>query len=114
MEGGGSGRRPSWEREEQFRSLLHRAAKKASREMIDTIADIAVRDDKVVSCWATASRLPARPRVLARARSAARMRGPSRNQCTHLQMPAPQRAYQMNPGQGRGRCTAVFCCQHLP
>ncbi len=49
MEGGGGGRRPSWEREEQFRSLLHRAAKKASREMIDTIADIAVRDDKVVS-----------------------------------------------------------------
>ncbi|KAL4449023.1 hypothetical protein ABPG77_007740 [Micractinium sp. CCAP 211/92] len=47
MEGGGGGRRPSWEREEQFRSLLHRAAKKASREMIDTIADIAVRDDKV-------------------------------------------------------------------
>lgn len=55
---GGSGRRPSWEREEQFRSLLHRAAKKASREMMDTIADIAIRDDKVVSRWAAAPCLP--------------------------------------------------------
>jgi len=39
--GGGSARRSSsWEREEQFRQLLHKAAKKASKEMIDTIADV--------------------------------------------------------------------------
>ncbi|PSC69158.1 splicing arginine serine-rich 15 [Micractinium conductrix] len=56
MDGGGGsgGRRPAWEsqrgswgREEQFRGLLQKAARKASRESIDTIADIAIRDDKV-------------------------------------------------------------------
>ena len=38
-----------WEREDEFRTALQKAAKKASKELIDTIADIAVRDDKVVS-----------------------------------------------------------------
>lgn len=38
-----------WEREEEFRGLLRRAAGKASKELLDTLADIAVRDDKVVS-----------------------------------------------------------------
>jgi hypothetical protein len=38
-----------WEREEEFRTGLQKAAKKASKDVIDTIADIAVRDDKVVS-----------------------------------------------------------------
>ena len=37
-----------WEREEEWRGLLHKAAKKASRDSIDTLADIAVRDDKMV------------------------------------------------------------------
>ncbi len=39
-----------WEREEEFRSLLRRAATKATKDMLDTIADIAIRDDKVVGC----------------------------------------------------------------
>ncbi|PRW20459.1 splicing arginine serine-rich 15 [Chlorella sorokiniana] len=36
-----------WEREEEFRSLLRRAAKKATKELLDSLADIAIRDDKV-------------------------------------------------------------------
>lgn len=38
--------RPSWEREAEFRALLQRCAAKASREGLETLADIAVRDDK--------------------------------------------------------------------
>lgn len=39
--------RPSWEREAEFRALLQRCASKASREGLETLADIAVRDDRV-------------------------------------------------------------------
>lgn len=38
-----------WEREEEFRALLRRCATKASKDKLDTLADIAVRDDKHVS-----------------------------------------------------------------
>lgn len=37
-----------WEREDEFRSLLRRAAKKATKDILDSLADIAIRDDKLV------------------------------------------------------------------
>jgi hypothetical protein len=37
-----------WEKEAEWRQLLQRAAKKATRDSVDTLADMAVRDDKVV------------------------------------------------------------------
>jgi hypothetical protein len=38
-----------WDREEEWRGLLQQAAKKASKNLLDTLADIAIRDDKIVS-----------------------------------------------------------------
>lgn len=37
-----------WEREAEFRSLLQKVSAKATKDALDTVADIAVRDDKVV------------------------------------------------------------------
>lgn len=51
-----------WEREDEFRSLLRRAAKKATKDILDSLADIAIRDDKLVGAqkrmWRCSQLLP--------------------------------------------------------
>lgn len=37
-----------WEREDEWRDLLQRASSKATKALLDTLADIAVQDDKLV------------------------------------------------------------------
>lgn len=40
--------RSGWAREDEFRDLLHKAASKATTRILDDIAALAIRDDKVV------------------------------------------------------------------
>jgi hypothetical protein len=54
----------SWEHEQEWRGLLVQAAKSAKKELVEHLADLAVRDDKVVRFALLGGRLhpPAAPR----------------------------------------------------